>query len=141
MRDLAEEYLLLRVTALLDGWSHSLTSGDAGTLGAYLGLVDTTGSNELAHGNELTELRPDSASCFRPSPPYARRKRWKRPKPLASWLGSESWFTEAEPEFGARNALRAPMSLSRSFPSELLHHSQPAQRHPPTLGRWWRWLR
>jgi hypothetical protein len=44
MRDLTEEFVMLRVTPLQDGWEHNLTSGDKDTAGAYLGLMSSTGT-------------------------------------------------------------------------------------------------
>uniref|UniRef100_A0A0D9WRL1 Uncharacterized protein n=1 Tax=Leersia perrieri TaxID=77586 RepID=A0A0D9WRL1_9ORYZ len=43
MQDLAEEFVMLRITLLQEGWVHELTSGDKRCMGSYMGPVtDTT---------------------------------------------------------------------------------------------------
>lgn len=41
MRGIMEEFLMLRVILLQEGWVHSLTSGDDNTAGAYEGPISS----------------------------------------------------------------------------------------------------
>uniref|UniRef100_A0A0E0LBU9 Uncharacterized protein n=1 Tax=Oryza punctata TaxID=4537 RepID=A0A0E0LBU9_ORYPU len=59
MRDLAKEYLLLRVTPLLDGWKHSLTSGDARASGVT-SVLDTTSTRPLVFSYPVTTAITDA---------------------------------------------------------------------------------